>query len=479
MSRYTLTLALAAALSLPVGADFNSAVTAYENKQFEAAYNEFRRLAELGDAPSQRNLAAMYARGEFVGKNLVESWAWAALAAEEDNEEATKLRDQVARKISAEQLIEAQVRLGELTEQFGHVAVAARLLPIPTENRATCTVSGDSPAIPVSTQAPNYPAAAQRAGISGFACLRFYLDRNGKPRRISAYESAVYGVKAGTAAERRYAHQFEQQSLAAVTDWIFLSPANEKLREMPAKYCLDFKLNSSQDNSIEAYNPDKVRAKLDTLNPLVEAGDGRAQYDLAELLTTELHPGRARRQELTKISDDLYINSAINGDARGQYKLASKLLTGDRCVKDLSKGIFWLTVSAQQGNAQAAWLLAQRLDEGEDVKQQKSKSLRWLKVAADGGHARAKLQYALTLLDQDPTRITEATSYLPQFSESDDIALLEAHARVVALSGDFATAIAQQEKVVSLAREMDFEVETREQALAAYRNNTLPTVSPH
>ncbi|NQD36197.1 hypothetical protein HPT27_04110 [Permianibacter sp. IMCC34836] len=461
----------------PALADFSSAMTAYEQKQFDVAYAEFRRLAELGDAPSQRNLAVMYARGEHVDKSPVDAWAWADLAAEQDTEHAPKLRDVFATKLDEASMKRARELANELQSKFGQQAITAHLLPVVADRQADCTVSGDSPAQPVRTKAPRYPMAAAQAGVTGYACLNFYIDVKGRPQRARVYESGIRELTKRDSDSRLFRSLFEKSSLAAVKDWEFLLPANEQLREMQARYCLDYRLDEGNSGAIAAIDPKKTKAKLTELTPLAEAGDGKAQYELANVIKTELITGQKRQKELDQYSEKLFLQSAINGDSRGQYKLASKLLTGDRCEKDTSKGIFWLTVSAQQGNADSAWLLAQKLDIGGDVAQQKEKSLKWLKVAADGGHKRAQLQYALALLEQGSENAAEARSYLPPFTDTDDIALLEAYARLSALSGGFDSAVKYQEQVVSIATELEFALPAREQALAAYRKKALPSTA--
>ncbi len=460
-------------LSAPALADFNGAVAAYQNKQFETAYIEFNRLAELGDAPSQRNLAAMYARGEHVSKDIVAAWVWAALASEQDSA-SESLRDTIAKHLTEEQRSVAQSRLVTLREQFGKEAIANRLLPVPAEREADCTVSGEAPAKPLRTTAPRYPEAAETAGISAYTCARFYLDPKGQPKRIRFYDSKLFGGPEQRRNRDRWLKLFEKESGRAISRWQFLPPANETLRELPGHYCIDYKLYAFAPGDIEVLNISNKK-NLVELATRADAGDANAQYELAKSFETDVFPGQDKRESIKQISEQYYVKSAINGDSRGQYYIAAKLLTGDKCEKDVEKGILWLSVSAQQGNPEAAWLMAQKLDSGQDVSQQHEKARHWLKIAADAGHPRAKLQYALHLLETDPTRIEEARRYLPRFEETDDLALLEVYARSAALTGDFATAIRYQEQVVSIATELDFARTDRERALASYRAKTLPS----
>jgi TPR repeat protein len=61
-------------------ADFTVAMANYEAKKFPEAMEEFKRLASLGHKDSQMNLGVMYFRGEGLAKDLIEAYAWMALA---------------------------------------------------------------------------------------------------------------------------------------------------------------------------------------------------------------------------------------------------------------------------------------------------------------------------------------------------------------------------------------------------------------
>jgi len=73
-----------------------------------AAVDWYRRSAAQGLADAQFNLAAMYANGEGVSQDLVAAYALLALAAAQGHAEAAKQRHTVARKLTSEQIAEAQ-----------------------------------------------------------------------------------------------------------------------------------------------------------------------------------------------------------------------------------------------------------------------------------------------------------------------------------------------------------------------------------
>lgn len=470
MSRYALTLALAAALSLPVGADFNSAVAAYGNKQFEAAYNEFRRLAELGDGPSQRNLAAMYARGEHVNKDLAEALAWAELATENDPDGSRDLRDAIASKLAGADRERASARLLELQSVYGNAALDARLMPVPSEQLADCTVDVVSYSKPAKTTPPRYPMSAARDGIEASICASFYIKEDGTPTRLRIYSSQAY-LK-GNRGAARSASSFEQEALRAFAKWYFVPPASAALRELQGRYCMDFKLED------DPYGHRK--AEKAALNERIDAatrGDASAQYLLAEQVESKLQSYKFsddKRQSLTETARQLYQQSARGGNPAGQFRLAKDLLTGNRCEKDVEKGLFWLTIAAQQGHTESQYLLGSRLLHGEGVEKSIAKAGIWLESAAKADHPRAKTDYALFLLRHQPERAGEAKAYLPEQADDNDMLQLEAIALSSAMAGDFELATRYQAMALNIAQDVGLRADERAAVLARYQASLLP-----
>jgi TPR repeat protein len=73
----------------------------------------YRRAAEQGHMVGQLSLGVMYAKGEGVPKNDVEAYFWFNLAAAQEYDDAKKNRDIVAKRMSREQIAEAQRRSAE------------------------------------------------------------------------------------------------------------------------------------------------------------------------------------------------------------------------------------------------------------------------------------------------------------------------------------------------------------------------------
>ena len=65
--RYLLVAALAVILALPVAAqDFQKGFEAYQRGDYATALEEWRPLADQGDATAQNNLGVMYENGQGV-----------------------------------------------------------------------------------------------------------------------------------------------------------------------------------------------------------------------------------------------------------------------------------------------------------------------------------------------------------------------------------------------------------------------------
>lgn len=472
--RHALLALLFAASAVPCAfADFNRAVEAYQNHQFETAYSEFRRLAELGDTPSQRNLAAMYARGEHVEKDLIEAWAWAKLASEQGDEESLGLFKALDKSLkTSERRAQATARAEALLATFGKQVLAERLFPVPRDRSADCSVDVTTSAQPVETIAPKYPMAAANAGLEGHACFSFYLSPEGHPIRVRA--TTFDALKKDGQKPHRNKEVFVKPALEAIQKWRFVPAATEALRSVPASYCMDFKLKEMTRSEYT-----ETKEKLETYQAEAEAGDPEAQYKLS-LHVSSLASAlpKQKRDEAKSLAHSLLLQSAINGHVKGQFRIATDLLTGNQCEKDPGKGVTWLMFAAQQGHREAQYLLASRLMYGDGVEQNVEKAVTWLKAAAESGHSRAKIEYAYHLLRHEPARQQEAAALLPEQPNENDLMQLEAAALGKALTGDFGAAVAFQQQALSIASEVGFDTERRAATLAVFQAQQVPTLVP-
>jgi TPR repeat protein len=90
MRRIAATLAVVALLfsAGSAWADLDDGVAAYERGDYATALQEWRLLAEQGDAKAQHNLGVMYENGSGVPQNYVEAVKWLRMAAEQGDADA-------------------------------------------------------------------------------------------------------------------------------------------------------------------------------------------------------------------------------------------------------------------------------------------------------------------------------------------------------------------------------------------------------
>ena len=97
-----------------------------ENQSIE----QIRKVAEQGHAPAQYNLARMYREGEGVPQDYVKAHAWVnLLASQNPGVGAAGVRDEIAAKMTPDQIAKAQQFAAELWDRIEaaktKIAVAA------------------------------------------------------------------------------------------------------------------------------------------------------------------------------------------------------------------------------------------------------------------------------------------------------------------------------------------------------------------
>ena len=94
-----------------VYAGYEEGLAAYDRRDYETAFQEFKPLAEQGDELAQYNLGAMYYNGQGVPRDYVMAYMWFNLAAAQGQEVAkvaSGLRNISERVMTPEQIAEAQ-----------------------------------------------------------------------------------------------------------------------------------------------------------------------------------------------------------------------------------------------------------------------------------------------------------------------------------------------------------------------------------
>ncbi len=85
MKRVALAVALLIALATPSQADYRDGAAAYWRGDYATALQEFKPLAEQGDARAQFGLGVMYDKGQTVPHDHAQAVKWYRRAAEQGN----------------------------------------------------------------------------------------------------------------------------------------------------------------------------------------------------------------------------------------------------------------------------------------------------------------------------------------------------------------------------------------------------------
>ena len=88
--------------------DFDKGLDAYLDEDFATALKYYRPMAEQGDAAAQALLGLMYEKGNGVIKDPVYAHMWYNISASLGDENASKNRDSISKRMTPEQIAKAQ-----------------------------------------------------------------------------------------------------------------------------------------------------------------------------------------------------------------------------------------------------------------------------------------------------------------------------------------------------------------------------------
>jgi len=110
----------------------------YQLGEFKKARDIYLKLAKIGDYYSQYRVSQMFASGQGTRTDLVEAYAWAALATEGGEEEVEKYRDDLLLRVADK--TEAREQAESLMEKYGKDALQEK-----AESKARREQSRNSP----------------------------------------------------------------------------------------------------------------------------------------------------------------------------------------------------------------------------------------------------------------------------------------------------------------------------------------------
>jgi localization factor PodJL len=117
--------------------------TAGPAPDFANAAEWFERAAEIGVRDSQVNLAILYARGDGVARDLVQSYKWFAIAANDGDKDAGVKRDEVFNALRPEQVEAARAAVANWTAEPVNPEANAVEMPAAWGGDSTETASVD------------------------------------------------------------------------------------------------------------------------------------------------------------------------------------------------------------------------------------------------------------------------------------------------------------------------------------------------
>lgn len=166
-----LAVAWLTAAAPPARADFATAVADYQAGRHEAAAREFERLAWLGLAPAQSNIAIALANGTGVPRNPGKAAAWAGIAAQGGEPKARELYQTILPLLGPADL-DGIIAL----ERAYQAAALEDRLPIEPQPQV------DTAPQRIGSIGNIYPQSARREGWEGYVYLLVGVDAQGASR---------------------------------------------------------------------------------------------------------------------------------------------------------------------------------------------------------------------------------------------------------------------------------------------------------
>lgn len=170
---------------------------------------------------------------------------------------------------------------------------------------------------------------------------------------------------------------------------------------------------------LEAFRRQDYATAFREWAPLADAGDSRAQFNLALLYARGLG---VKRDDARAAA--LYTKAAEAGNARAQYELGLAYSSGIGVSADTARGASWFRKAAAQGLTLAQYRLALAYEMGVGVPQDDVASAAWYRRAAVRGHSASRLRLGLLLSDDPQRTVTdyeEAVRWLGPIADEGDI----------------------------------------------------------
>jgi uncharacterized protein len=319
---YRITIALATVLSLAftqvTAQDFDKGIEAYNAGDYATAHNEWKPLAEQGNAKAQYKLGIMHYSGKGVPQDYAEAVKWFRLSAEQGN-------------------AGAQHNLGYMYDTFRYdYAEALKWYRLAAEQ--------------------GYARAQNNIG-NMYLFGTGVLQDNVTAHMWFIIASANGSKKAGDSRDQRAA----LNTASEITKATAMAKECMKSKYKKCGYLPAFTQVTSQDfdKGIEAYKAGDYATALQEFKPLAEQGNAKAQYFLGGMYVN----GNGVPQDATEAVKWFRL-SAEQGNAGAQAFLGTLYEFGNGVLQDYAEAIKWFRLSAVQGNATAQYFLGDMYENG-------------------------------------------------------------------------------------------------------------------
>ncbi len=431
-------------------ADFELGVEYYTQGNFEKAFHEFEEAAQYGDHLAQQNLGVMYLRGDFVSKDPVQAYAWAALAGQSEELKAKGMDQRIFNKLTDAQKPLATQAYQALLDKYSDKMVEQSLTPdFIGQNTSLARFRPELKVL------PKYPSDMARNGQFGVVDVFFSIAKDGTTRDQVIFYSTN--------------KSFEKAAIAALRQWRYKPTLidGKPVMVSGAKNRFSFSMSGAE------FNVKKLK-KLDVeKRNQAEAGDASSKFNYAFFIDA----GRTLTQEdfTDENPNAWYAKAAMSGSAISSYFLGRNILYGNMCSIDTHKSMGWLLKAAYANVTDAQYTLALEAFGGAHFQKDPIKGLYWLRKAAVANQAaQYRMAWILSTSSEDKLRnLKSAEEYLAQAETNPTYDLqtqLQTKAAVAAEKGDFASAIKWETQALKDAESLKLSLETSLAHLQAYQN---------
>ncbi len=437
-------------LHLNAAADFVSAMQNYSSGQLKEAYDEFKKMAELGEKRSQFNLGVMYFNGEYVPQDIYTGYAWLKLATESDSldESHRNVFESVANQI--EDQSKADAVYDDLAGRYSTGNLLESLYPVLKKPKGRYSSRAEA----VKLVDPKWPRVAVKQRIQGRVRVAFNVDKNGIPRDITIVESLPKNL-------------FDASALKVIPKWRFtpaLDDEGNPIMQSMVTYTMEYKIDKANPISIKEDALQKIIAAA-------EKGSAIAQYKLGYL---------AQKVGLKQVENpaEWFLKSAVQGMPQAQFEVGKRLIYGHGCLAEPEKGIEWLNKAAAVGEKQSRLLLGELFTRKDDLKSQLLAKEYFSDI--DKIPSRKLLAYIWMLVKSPHEEVSDpelALELLPKLTNSrqytDAITPDEVRAAAYARMGKFKKAVSYQEDALEEAEDLEADTSTLTANLQRYKNKQL------